>query len=258
MPFQEEDIKLMLIGGSLALFLLVSLFLALVIIYNRNLQRKQKEAFRMVLEAIEKERNRIGQNLHDDVGPILAGMRMSYQALLNKVADNVPATEIITKQSNNLGKAMQVVRESSHELTANSIIRNGIIDAIDERCTEINQSPNWNAILVGDYFPKNATQFCEVNVFRIVSELMHNSLKHSGGSEIEIDFSQIADKLVVTYQDDGKGISPTPETIGLGLTGIKTRVELLQGTVEFPVTKYGFKAVISIKTSALCQTKAHP
>ena len=254
MPIQEEDIKLMLIGGSLALFLLVSLFLALVIIYNRNLQRKQQESFRLVLEAIEKERFRIGQNLHDDVGPILAGMRMGQQALLSKVESNPKAIEILTKQGENLLKAMEVVRESSHELTANSIIRNGIIDAIDDRCAAINQSKKWNAILTGAYFPKNATQFCEINLFRVVSELMHNTLKHSGGSEIEIDFSQNGDKLVVTYQDDGKGIKPLPETLGLGLSGIKTRVELLQGTLEFPLAKYGFKAIITIKTAALCQT----
>lgn len=249
-----ESLGLLLISGTLTFTLLLTLVIIIIVINNRNLQRKQREAFTMVLEAIEKERYRIGQNLHDDVGPILAGMRMGQQALLNNLETNPKAIEILTKQADNLIKAMQVVRESSHELTANSIIRNGIIDAIDEQCAQINQSPKWNAILTGGYFPKNATQFCEINLFRVVSELMHNTLKHSGGSEIEIDFSQNGDKLVVTYQDDGKGIKPLPETLGLGLSGIKTRVELLQGTLEFPPAKYGFKAIITIKTAALCQT----
>ncbi len=224
----------------------------MVIVFHRNLQRKQREAFRHVLDAVEKERQRIGQDLHDDIGPMLGGLKLGLNALTPMVATNNDIAAILLEQKKVISQALTAIRESAHELTPRTLLRYGLIQAIDERCTQITKSGQWLAKLSGTYFPQEINRSNALSIFRILTELMHNSIKHSGGTEILISFDQAENYLVITYSDNGKGMNSSEESTGLGLSGIKTRIQLMRGTYEAKSSPgHGFIATIKFKTENL-------
>lgn len=253
MSFQEEDIKLILIGGSTALLLLVSLFLALFIVYNRNLQRRQKEAFRQTLDAIEKERQRIGQDLHDEISPALAGIKMSLNTFTAKLEHDPKALNLLEAQKKALTETVAAVRETTHELSPSGLINDGLISALRKKARLINASPNWQVNIDGDIFPKEASTSSAISIFRIITELTHNSLKHSKGDTINISFSNTSEHAYITYADNGIGINiDETQKLGLGLAGIKTRVGLLGGSILFnPEQEPGFNVSMRFKIASL-------
>jgi two-component system, NarL family, sensor kinase len=83
-------------------------------------------------------------------------------------------------------------------------------------------------------------------VFRIIQELLSNSIKHSLARNIIIHLSSFEDELSIIYEDDGIGFKHDPIQSGLGLDNIETRVQSLNGVVKFDSGKFGVSYHIEI------------
>ena len=204
------------------------------------------------MEAIEKERTRIGKNLHDDVGALLAAIKMEQSGLYRGLQLDSEKEKKLYELNKSLKTAMQVVREASHELTANALVSKGLLIAVEERCYQINQDSKWIVSLTNTDVPNCLSAFAEMSIYRIISELMHNSIKHSGGSEIELDIRQQSNLLYINYYDNGRGM-PKLERQGLGMKNIEARIKLLDGSINYTNTKPGLKVVLTFDINKLCQ-----
>ncbi|MEM9820375.1 MAG: ATP-binding protein, partial [Bacteroidota bacterium] len=125
------------------------------------------------------------------------------------------------------------VRDVSHELLPNELIRFGLVAAIEDHCERLAKLNHLDVAFVYDQsydFPKMQ----KLSLYRIIQELTNNTLKHAEASQIEIKLRTEMDMLLFTYRDNGKGFDQTKlqtKKMGLGLKSIESRASMLGGEV---------------------------
>jgi signal transduction histidine kinase len=243
--YEASDIALSdwLIAGTTGFFLLALSLVLFFLAYQRRILRQQKEhqqkeaeyqqqLLRANLLSQEKERNRIGKDLHDEVGAMLSTSRLYFNHLKQEASPE-KFGELKEKALGLLEETMRSVRRVSHDLKPVVLKRLGLVEAIANMADQINNSgaikvcfkTEWEAEMDKEY---------ELNWFRIVQELLNNTLKHSGASEIHIELAGDQQQLLLTYSDNGVGLDSELEaSAGLGMQNISSRLGLMQGKLEF-------------------------
>ncbi len=236
-------------SGSLVLLLLVFFLLMIVVIFNRNLRRKQTEAFKQLLDAVENEKQRIGQDLHDDVGPILAGIKLGMDSLRSKVSDNQEVLERIDSYKTAISQAVDGIRSSAHDLSPATLSKYGLVYAIQETCSRINDAGKCKVELNGD-LDQTPDSFQTISLYRMVNELIHNAIRHSEASSILVSFESVAGFSIITVTDNGKGFDykhTLTSGTGLGLINLNNRASLIRASVDVQ-SKLQKGTTITIKT----------
>ena len=213
--------------------------------------RHQREVFEAMLQAQEEEQRRIAGDLHDEIGPQLSLIKLRAGALPRKVKDLAeikPQADAITAM---LSETIASIRKISHDLMPTVVENLGIIEALHYLADEVSansevtftfRAENDHALLLEKRY--------EIALYRIVQELLQNSLKHAQAQHITLTFAGTEQELVIIYSDDGVGFDagalPAKEG-GLGLRNLVNRVHLLGGrqVIETAPGK-GFSVTISI------------
>ena len=236
----NSNILLVGIGG---MFLLALGIVAFFFAYQRRILRQQKEhqkkeaeyqqqLLRANLLSQEKERNRIGKDLHDEVGAMLSTSRLYFRHL-EQSTDIEKFTELKQKALNLLEETMTSVRRVSHDLKPIVLEQLGLVEAIANMAEQVNESGlikvcfrnQWEGTMDKEY---------ELNWFRIIQELLNNTLKHSGANEIHIDLKGDQTRVEFEYSDNGVGLSDESDaSAGLGMQNISSRLSLMQGAMTF-------------------------
>jgi signal transduction histidine kinase len=224
--------------AMLAMFLLSMGIVFFFLAYQRRILRQQKEhqvkeaeyqqqLMRANLLSQEKERNRIGKDLHDSVGSMLTTARLYFKQIKKEATDE-QFDGLKTKALEILDETMTSVRRVSHDLKPVVLEEMGLAEAISNMVDQINDSGQIHV----DYEYDSVTEMdkeYELNWFRIVQELVNNTLKHSGAQHIIMRLSIGKDKALFQYEDDGKGMNGNTVSTGLGLKNIESRLQLMQG-----------------------------
>lgn len=199
-------------------------------------QREQLTVYNAMLQGQEQERNRIARDLHDGLGGMLAGVKLKLSSIVsNEKKSNQliqPDMEIY-KVIQQLDQSVDELRRIARNMMPESLIYMGLEPALTDLCKSLNTEKtavDFEAFNLG----KTHEQALQITVYRIVQELLTNALKHAEANSIMVQCSENENRLYITVEDDGIGFNP--ETVGLkngiGLSNIKNRVNLLQGTVE--------------------------
>ena len=199
-----------------------------------------------LMEGEEKERFRIAKELHDGVNGDLSAIKFKLSSLLEM--NNTVIKEAVTMIDN----SCEQVRAISHNLVPPSLKDFNLIEAIDEYCQSMNNihTPKIEFQHLGDAVALDKKQ--EANLFRIVQELVTNSIKHSDGSEIDVQLSYLKSILQLTVEDNGKGFDPKAiKSDGIGMQNIQSRVDYLNATMDFLSNDKGtsYTIAMDLKTS---------
>ncbi|QHI38329.1 Oxygen sensor histidine kinase NreB [Kordia antarctica] len=245
-----------IIIGMIMLFVLALAVILFFIIYQKRLLAQQKkhqeiaaeyqrELLGVAIESQEKERTRIGKELHDDVGALLTTTKL----YLSQVSPELSAEELTktTEKMRSLFDAMiQGVRNISQDLRPVILEKLGLIEAVENLVQTVNDVGTINATF-NDFSTSAIAKADELNVYRIMQELINNTLKHAMASNISIAFSNEGTALKITYKDDGIGLQQEYlNQKGIGLRNIESRLSVLAGTIHFNAQKTGMKAIIKI------------
>ena len=223
---------------------------AILIIVRDITERKtlEKKLFETIINTEEKEREKFAGNLHDEVGPLLSSLKM-YISLLAQTEDK-KKKEYITPQIQTLIKeAITSVREISNDLSPHVLNNYGCVAAI-------NSFIDLKRDFIKIAFSQNLenvrfVQSIEIVVYRIVKELVNNTIKHAKASNVEIKMYEEDNFIKLFYKDDGKGFN-MDESINLpsgsiGLLNIMSRVKTVNGKYKIESSKgSGFKFEITI------------
>ncbi len=194
-----------------------------------DLKRAKKlEATKAMLEGEEKERLRIAQSLHDRLGSTLAAARMQLEASLD---DNSKGDTPLSKVENLLDRAIDDTRSISHNLVSGVLIKLGLVAAIKD-LKESLQITNKLAVNLQLDFTLPLAEEIELQVFRIIQELINNILKHSGATQIDINLTIKEDKVVLVVEDNGQGFDSKKISTGLGFQNIDRRATAISGTYK--------------------------
>lgn len=210
----------------------------LFLIYERNKQlelQHQEELLQNNILVQEKERHRIAQDLHDEIGSKLNVLKLYLFQLKKRNASQEKFDELIKDMDGILAKTIDTTRSISHELLPPTLDNFGVISAIQELTDDINLH-NKNTIglsINGNEGKRLGSKLAEINVFRIIQELINNSLKQEVSS-ICINIQMTESELDISFKDDGPGYNPEDpkNKKGMGLRNINNRLKMIGASIE--------------------------
>jgi signal transduction histidine kinase len=197
-------------------------------------RRKQIEEMlsgmtRKLIEAQEKERARIGRELHDDINQRLAMLAVELEHLQDNPAEVQTRVPELREQIKELSNDVQAL---SHELHSSKLEYLGVVSGIRSWCKEFGERQTMEIDFKSDVSSVVPLDI-GTSLFRVLQEALHNALKHSGVKRIEVQLHEESGEIHVTIKDLGKGfdIEAARQGRGLGLTSMQERVRLVNGTI---------------------------
>lgn len=205
----------------------------------------QKELLSNTVKIQENERERISKELHDDIGLKLNIAILNLQ-VLKKMDASKSDDPIFMRIEESIHESANRTRTISHELLPPVLKNFGLVYALEDLQSSINAGENVKMEIEGAENIKIKDNMKILHIFRIIQELLSNTLKYAHATKIKITFSEEKEDLIFSYQDNGLGFDEKSTSHGLGLSNIKTRCELLNGQMNMN-TKVGKGFFVSFK-----------
>ena len=216
---------------------------------NRQRQLLNKRILTAVLRTEEKSRSRFSKELHDGLGPLLSSAKMSLSALAGERREEERG-EIIANTTYVIDEAIRSLREISNNLSPHVLNDFGLARGVQNF---VNKTVAIHPLRIRFTTNLRTERFdtdIEVILYRVICELINNSLKHSGCSQINLSLALRSGVLTLDYSDDGRGFNPQAMMdCGMGLSNISSRINSLGGTFDISSAKgKGMRAAIRVNT----------
>ena len=226
---------------------------------NRHRQLLDKRILTAVLRTEEKSRATFSKELHDGLGPLLSSAKISLSALSRTEMDT-ERKEIFDNTLYVVEEALRSLREISNNLSPHILsdfgLARGIRNFIDRSQALHNVKLSFATNLRGERYNTDL----EVILYRVACELVTNSLKHSGCSEIRLTLSATGDELELQYSDNGRGFNPQAMMdCGMGLSNIASRINSLNGVFDIRSSKgKGMTATVKVNVRGASRMETPP
>ncbi|UOY05379.1 sensor histidine kinase [Muricauda sp. SCSIO 64092] len=175
----------------------------------------------------EKERQKVAGELHDDLGSLMATIKLHFDHA--NISEQDPALRRAQKL---LEEAYQKVRSMAHSKNSGVMSDQGLLSALKKMAKTIGET-NAMEVTVEDFgLGERMENSLELSIFRMIQELVANAIKHAEASRVNIQLTQHEENLNIIVEDNGKGFDRSQldkESRGMGLTNIEKRVEHLEG-----------------------------
>lgn len=195
-------------------------------------QETERKVLNAVIEAEENERKRFATDLHDSIGPLLSSINL-YLSALSKSKLSERNEQIISSSREIVNETLINIKEISNNLSPHVLNDFGLVNAINSFISKINLSKTINITLDSKNLEERINQQIEVVIYRVITELINNTIKHAEANNIQISLSRENNSLNLIYIDDGKGFDPdeiNSESTGMGLYNILSRIKSLNGS----------------------------
>ncbi len=194
----------------------------------------EKEVLEVKVEVQEETLNFVSEEIHDNIGQILSLAKMNVSGL--KTSEN---EKKVDNASELLNTAISDLRGLSHILSENKLDDSEILQLVEQLVADINKAGRMTAELNtlgldSMILGKKKT----LVLFRIIQEVVNNSLKYSDGTELLINLEYSASYLKISISDDGKGFDyESLKTVSNGLLNIKRRSEMINAQLDYKSIK---------------------
>ncbi|MBS1664158.1 MAG: tetratricopeptide repeat protein [Bacteroidetes bacterium] len=241
---QKKDIVNYALVASVVVILVISLLIFRTYKQRQVLQRqriseleteKQLTATESVLKGEEQERIRLAQDLHDGLGGMLSGIKYSLNTVKGNLVMTPDNAQAFDRSLDMLDSSIKEMRRVAHNMMPENLVKFGLDSALRDFCGEINQT----GVLQVNYQSfglegGGVDQTTAITIYRIVQELINNTIKHAGAKTAIVQVAKAGDHLSVTVEDDGKGFDTAVlgQPKGIGLNNIQNRVEFLKGKMD--------------------------
>ena len=211
---------------------IVTLLAAQAAVAIENAGSVQRDALRRAVQAQEVERRRLARELHDETGQALTSILLGLAAV--ERADSAESARAAATALRDLVvETLQNVRRLAVELRPSALDDFGLEPALRRLCQTVRESGALDvqveARLGGQRLPADV----ETALYRIVQEALTNVVKHAGAAHVSIVVTRKQGSVLVMIEDDGRGFdAASPSIAGLGLMGMRERVELLDGSFQ--------------------------
>ncbi len=233
----QLKVKDLWIGAVSAGALLLGGLLLSLYRHSKNKERmllQEQEIGRLhaIVQGEEKERSRLGRELHDGIGGMLASVRLNLGVVKQEyhTTDPVQKLEHIMDMLRDMATE---IRKTAHNLMPDVLTRHSLGKALTMYCEDINQSGILNIELQLQGNPEPLDKGTELMLYRIIQELIQNIIKHAQATQTFVHIWQHDKKLSITVEDNGEGFDAATDSNGYGMQNLDFRIRALQGTVSF-------------------------
>ncbi len=257
----EENSQIVLIfviSAAVVVVLAVILILFLLIYQKRivtqenRLQRLENERQQVLLKATiegqERERQRLARDLHDGIGSLLSGLSLNLKFQKSHEDPGSKQARFLTEACDMVEEGIENVRRVSHDLMPATLEKFGLLTAMQESCDTFNKGDEFKVHLAHVNSPYSLPRETAIGLLRIFQELLNNTYKHSGASEVNIQIEYRPEGIRMYYRDNGKGFDiDAMNSEGIGFKNIQSRLMVLQGTIQMNnANGKGFEANIEV------------
>ncbi len=244
--FQQNEVFILMGAGIFVMLFLAFAFILFFSFSQRKLQSEQLKAKETELRHQEKllystiltqenERKRIAKDLHDDIGSKLNVIFLNMHRIERAAKESPPILDMVSDINEVIHTTIDTTRRISHDLLPPTLDKFGLIEAVKELCESYQKSNSVNVLLeVKQNEGRLADKTTELNLFRIIQELISNSIKHGQAEQISIDLWLGLEKVQLEYQDNGKGfdLEILNDKKGLGTQNMESRVKMIGGKMD--------------------------
>lgn len=200
----------------------------------------QSELLRNSIDIQEEERKHIAQDLHDELGAVLSIMRMNIVMLEQQDEKNGGALHPGLQNVRHLSEtALTSVRNISHRIMPPQLAAFGLVKTLEAVTEQINNGGNINIRLDVLSPLADLSWAIKLGLYRILMELINNTIKHADATQIDIQLSTKSGYVVCQYKDNGKGLSDADINKGMGHKSIDGRINALEGVFNIENGKDG-------------------
>ena len=217
----------------------------------RELEKERKLiAVQSVLKGEEEERNRLARDLHDGVGGLLWGIKLSMSTMKGNVFLPEESARSFSNVIAQLDQSIAELRRVSHNMMPEALIKFGLKEALENYCESVNHSKQIQVRVQTYGMETRMEQSVEIVIYRIIQELLTNVIKHAEAEKVLIQLVCGDDKFNLTVEDDGKGFDTKETSVGAGLANIKARAAYLNGSVDI-VSQKGEGTSVHVEGSSV-------
>lgn len=210
--------------------------------YNQLQEQTNLANQKSFLTGQEKERSRLAKELHDGLGPLLTSLKLSIQS-----------TDLDVEQKGQLKGLIDdmilEVRRMTYDLMPLALLDFGVGKAIVNLTELIQKTSNLkvyydNSMQADDR--ESLDLDIHIHLYRIIQELLNNTLKHAQARTVRLSLTQFEDKVALYYQDNGRGFDVNGVRPGFGLNNIKERVKVFNGYFSLQSDQAGTQVEVEI------------
>jgi signal transduction histidine kinase len=188
-----------------------------------------------MLKGQEEERNRIAKDLHDGLGGMLSGVKMSFTNMKENLIMSAENVGVFEQSISQLDSTISELRKIAHNLMPEALVKFGLNDAIKDFCTSIMSATHINIIYESMGEVRTLDNTANTYIYRIIQELINNAVKHAKPTQILVQLTTTTNKIMLTVEDNGQGLDSNKlaASKGIGITNIKHRVNYFKGNIDF-------------------------
>ncbi|GAB5522900.1 MAG: hypothetical protein Roseis2KO_07720 [Roseivirga sp.] len=244
MGTQESDIILIFISSALITVILAAMVVVFVVVYQKKnvaqrlqLQElentRQREMLQATIEGQERERKRLAKELHDGIGSLLSGLKLnlSHQQRSPNISQDQAA--FLADACDMIQESITAVRSASHNMLPITLESFGLVQALKECIEPLQQPPSFSIHLGVSGEQIRLSPETELGILRVVQELLQNTIRHAQATEVGITLEFNTADIQLLYIDNGIGFSLDDRQPGLGIKNIYSRIQALEGEIDF-------------------------
>ena len=200
---------------------------------EKTLKEQELRDIDLILESQEKERQQIANELHDNLGSMLATLKLNFQNLKRNENAEKNGTNLYQKTDDLIEEAYQKVRNIAHLKNLGVVGSQGLLVAVKKMAEKMSVLERLKINVIPFGLTERLDNQTEVALFRMVQELCTNIIKHSAANEVNIYLTQHnPTEINIIIEDNGTGFDPKKNTQkgGIGLKSIEKKVEQMGGT----------------------------
>lgn len=188
-----------------------------------------------MVEGQESERHRIARDLHDRLGATLSIVKMHFKSVEESIEVLKEKNVKQYKEANDLlDEACDQVRQIAHDMASGVLIKFGLVAALEALKETVETAGQLKMNLIDIGLEERLSYEYEINIYRILQELLTNTLKHAQATEMNLQLFRKDNSLSIVVEDDGAGFDPekSVEFKGMGLKNIESRVYKFDGEIS--------------------------
>lgn len=242
---------LVIIGTITFLFLAICVIMIILIHQKSRMANKviikekenlhQKKLAEASIEVAEIEREKIAKDIHDDIGSVLNVIIANIKRIEKNEDDKILTRELIIESKVLIGSTIESIRSISRDLMPPVLIRLGYEKGLTELCRQFKVSGIINTTFIPCSDEFVLSKRIELQLYRIVQEVMNNIIKHANADEVKIILNRGSLFYTTVITHNGKGITSdminklSESKGGVGLRSIQSRAQMINATVQYIV-----------------------
>ncbi len=202
-------------------------------------QEKIVVAMDSIIRGEEQERSRVAKDLHDGLGGLLSGVKLSLSSIKGNLIIEENQVRIFERSISQLDEAIHEMRRVAHNMMPESLIKFGLPEAVSSLCQSILDKTSIKVHFSAQQWTGRIAADKEIMAYRIIQELVNNMIKHSAANAVIIQLTLHNDTAHLEVEDDGNGFDMIEwETnSGMGFSNLKSRVDYLKGRIHVHAEK---------------------